>query len=80
MKKHTAAQVQERSTPATAEPAPQTRGAGIGVTMCCKTEANRWDFRADSTPDAIEKARVICQESGYHWPSDVIVWEIHQRI
>jgi hypothetical protein len=70
----------DHDTAQTTDPAPLSRGAGIGVKMCCKELKNEWNFRAANTPDAIEKARQICKDSGYVWPSDVIVWEITQTI
>jgi hypothetical protein len=62
-----------------APPNPLDRGFGIGVRMCCKTIDHEWNFRASDTCDAIEQARVICKDNGFHWPADVIEWDIQQR-
>lgn len=58
----------------------QERGLGmIGVKMACVDEKNAWNFKAKNALDAIDKAVKICKENGYHWPTQVVVWEFLRK-
>jgi hypothetical protein len=48
---------------------------GLKVRMCCLNEKNEWNFKATSPPNAIDEGKRICQENGFRFPQDVVIWD-----
>ena len=56
-------------------PKAQDRALGLlSVRMCVVDEKHEWNYKAANAIDAMEKGKKICKDNGFHFPSQVVVF------